>query len=311
MKFVLMKPDEDGSTGGGAAVLDRGDEYVPPGDDKAAPPPAVAKTDEDDAAAAAAKTDDKTAKPKMLPLDRHEAVLNAERQRREALEAELARYRQGAEVKELGAEITEAEAKIVAMEAEYNKLLSDGQIDKATAKMAEIRRTERALNQRQSEQQALALEARAVERARYDLTVERLEAQFPMLDPKHADFDRAKTAEVLDLKEGFVARGYTPSAALQKAVGYVFPAETVAQKKALTTEARVDPAGVAAARKAEAAARAAETIGKTPPSTANVGENSDKRGGGAITAQDVMKMSYDQFKGLNEETLAKLRGDAL
>jgi len=46
-----------------------------------------------------------------------------------------------------------------------------------------------------------AAEARAVKRVRYDTTVERLEAQFPALNLDHADFDKAKTAEVLELKE--------------------------------------------------------------------------------------------------------------
>jgi hypothetical protein len=87
-----------------------------------------------------------------------------------------------------------------------------------------------------------------------------------------------------------------------------------AQERAVNSEARVDKEDVAkkVAEERAAAARkkAADTAGKQPPSTAKIGQDSDKSGGG-INARDVMKMSQDDFSKLDEATLAKLRGDEL
>lgn len=320
--------------GATAEVLDRGDTFVPDGPDAVAP-----IIDAADAAAAAAleatiaaekaakeaakvddpktddpKTDDEAkakAKDSRIPAARHKEILDKERARREALETELAQYKQGGKVAELGVEITEAETKLVGLEATYAKQLTDGEAEKAAKTMTEIRRTERAINERAAEVRETAAEARAVERVRYDTTVERLEEQFPQLNVDHEDFDKVKTGEVLELKEAYQMKGYTPSQALQKAVKLIMPPATKAQEKAVEVEARVDPKEVEKARKAAAVAKTAEAVGKTPANTGKVGFNSDTAGGGAVTAADALKMPYNDFIKLDETTLAKMRGDLI
>ena len=42
-----------------------------------------------------------------------------------------------------------------------------------------------------------------------------------------------------------------------------------------------------------------------------MGQDSDKLGGGAVTAKDAMKMSDEDFAKLDEKTLARMRGDEL
>jgi hypothetical protein len=314
-------------------VLDRGDDFTPTDDteivdaklgkpsaaDEAAATALTAEKEAEaaakaatDAAAAEADGKDKT-KPKdtRLPLARHQEILDKERERRAAVETELAQYKQGGKIADVGAEITAAETSLVGLETAYAKHLVDGEHEKAAAVMTQIRRTERAIIEKSSAVREQAAEARAVERVRYDTTVERLETQFPQLNVEHEDFDKTKTGEVLELKEAFQSKGYTPSQALQKAVKLIMPPETKKQEAALETEARVDPKEVEKARKAAAADKTAAAIAATPANAAKAGKNSDAGGGGAVTAQDAMKMSYKDFSALDENTLARMRGDVI
>lgn len=310
---------------------DRGDDFTPTGPDAPAVDPAdqaaadaLAAQIEAEKAEKEAKAgekdekdekDEKGGKPKpkdtRIPLARHEEVLNKERERRAAVETELAQYKQGKQVADLGKEITAAETALQALETTYAKQLADGEIDKAAKTMTEIRRAERDINARTAEANLAAAEARAVERVRYDTTVERLEEQYPALNPDHDDFDKTKTGEVIELKEAYQLKGYPPSAALQKAVKLLMPPVTKAQERAVEVEPRVDAAAVEAARKAAAVAKTAEAVGKTPASLGKTGLDSDRAGGGLTSAKDVLKMPYNEFVKLDEATLARLRGDEI
>lgn len=341
-----MKPadDEFGGTGGG--TVDRGDNWTPTdtqdnaalkaAQEKAeADAAAAAKAEADaaaaakaeaDAAAAAAKgaegeggakagegEDDKR-KDTRLPLSRHKEILDAERARREAVERELAKYREGERIAATNEEITAVEEKLVKADADYAKLIADGEMEKAAAKMREIRAMEREVNEKKADMRIAAAEARAVEQVRYDALVDRMEEAYPQLNPQDDNFSKEKTAEVLEMKAAFQATGHTPSQALQRAIKYVMGATTKAQKTATEVTPRVDADEAA---KAKADARAAEqrkknldAAEKQPPDTKKVGQDSDKMGGN-ISAKDVLKMSQDDFAKLDDKTLAKMRGDEI
>lgn len=332
---------------GGAEVIDRGDDFTPtddenivadrldvktddpkPGDKSAADleaelaaaaetkksalKGAADKTELTDEEKAAAAADDKTKKPDTrIPAARHKEILDKERVRREAVEVELAKYKQGTQIAATNAEITEAETKLVALEVKHATLTQEGKVSEAAAVMTDIRRTERGIITKSAEMRETAAIARAVETSRYDLTCDRLEALFPELDATHADFDKAKTGEVLEMKEAWEAKGYTPSQALQKAVGYVMPPKTAKQEAALEVEARVDTKKIEADRKAAAVKATAEALEKTPSSSSKTGKEHDAAGGGAVTAKDAIKMGHDEFIKLDETALARMRGDAL
>ncbi len=255
--------------------------------------------------------DDGKKKDTRLPLARHQEILAKEREAREAVEAELAKYKQGTKIANVNAEIGEAETTLLDLEKQHSKLVQDGEADKAAALMSTIRKTERSIIEKSTEMRIEAAVARATEAARFDVTVERLEEQFPELNVRHEDFNKAKTGQVLELTEAYQLKGYTPSEALQKAVKWVMPPVTARQEKALETEARVDPKVVEAARKAAAAGKTAEAIEKTPANAAKVGENSDAAGGGTVTAKDIIKMPHADFIKLDENTLARARGDVI
>lgn len=248
-------------------------------------------------------------KDSRIPLARHKAMMDKGRAERDALAAQLAAYQKGTQIAQTNEAIDATETKLVAMEGEYNKLLADGEIEKASAKMTEIRRLERTVGEQKSAMAAQASEARAVERVRYDTVVERLEAAYPALNQDSDDFDQEKTTEVLSLKRAFEKDDMTPSAALQKAVKYVFGAEGGKQEKATEVTPNVAKEDVAKLRKQEAIKRNIDAANKTPANLAKAGTNNED--GGELTADKAMKMNQEEFAKLDEKTLARLRGDDL
>lgn len=255
-------------------------------------------------------------KDSRIPLARHEAVLAREREQRKALETRLQQYERGAQVANTNETITKMEDNILSLEKQYTKLITDGEIDKATDVMTQIRRTERLLSQQQNALEIQAAEARAAERVRYDVALDRLEQAYPVLNPDHDDYDADKLAEVVELKTAYEKNGRTPTDAMQRAVKLILGAEGSRQASATSVKPKVDVDEVAAAAAKEVAAerkqaavdKGLEAKGKQPPDLNGLGKDSDKAGA-SRTAADVMKMSQKDFAALSEDELAKLRGD--
>lgn len=321
-----LSPGVVENTGGGP--VDRGDDFTPTGPDAEEPSPddkaaadeaAKAKKEKPAVEPEADEGDedgdkDKPKAKKRIPLDRHEAILSKERDQRKALEAQLAQYQQGAKVADINVELTAAEEKIGKLESDYAKLLADGEVEKATKVMADIRRTEREISEAKADMKIAAATATAIETTRYRMSLERVEAAFPALNPDHEDFDAELLGDVADLKTTYERKGMTPTDALQKAVKKLLPTETVKQDDAVTVKPKVGAADAAAAvaaeRKKGAVAKTLEATSKQPASLAKAGMDSDKDGG-SVSAKDVLKMSFKDFSALDEQTLAKMRGDVL
>lgn len=189
---------------------------------------------------------------KRIPLERHEQLMAKQREANAALAARLAQYEKGAKVADLNADITAADTKITDLEKQYAKLVADGEIEKAAAVMADIRRTEREMSAAQNDMKLAAAVAEATERVRYSTALERIEAAYPQLNPDHEDYDSEIDTDVADLKATYERKGLTPTAALQKAVAKLVKPATGKQEAATTVTPKVDAAAVAAERKKEA-----------------------------------------------------------
>lgn len=315
--------------GDDGSVVDRGDDFTPTGDDA---PGATPKDDDkgDNALRNGADADDdkgddkddeeekkgkdeKAKKPdSRIPLSRHKEILERERAQRQELERRLAEAQKGSEAVKVSEEVTKLEDKVLGLEEAYNKAITDGETQKATQLMREIRQAEREIGEAKSEMRARVAEANAYERARYSITLERVEETYPELNPDHDDYDKAKVDDVAEWKMFYESRkAMTPAKALQEAVKKVMGAPTTrAEKTAVETKARVDEKDVAAERKKEAVKKATDAVGKTPAGLNKVGMDSDKAGGD-ISAKDVLKMSQEDFAKLPDEVLARMRGDML
>lgn len=309
--FRLCDPESD--TGG----TDRGDNLpednaVEVIEDVKDDPKVKELKEEIDAEAEEAKDEEpKSKKDSRIPLSRHKEILEKEREQRASLERQLAQYQNGQQVANVNEEITALENSVLKLEKEYANLLTDGEIDKATAVMQQIRKAERDMAESKSDMKIHAAEIRATERARYSTALERVEAAFPTLNPDHDDYDEAAMAEVADLKSAYEMKGLTPTAALQKAVKMIVEPRTTRQEVATSSNPRVNEKDVAAERKKDAVEKTVKAVAKTPPSLSRVGLDGDKLGGGANSAEAVMRMSQKEFAQLSEEALAKMRGDDL
>lgn len=337
---------------GGGAAVDRGDDFTPTGPDatgdgepaaskaaaekltaeleaeKAAKDAADAEAaaaaaaagndevdDDDENASAEAKAAKKAKKDTRVPLARHEALLKKERDERERVERELNALKVGQEVAKTNERLTEAENQLVKLETEYSKLLTDGEAAQAAAKMTEIRKLERSIIQSKAAMETQAAEARAVDRVRYDTTLERLEDAFPAINPDHADYDQAQAAEVIELRDAYIATGkFSRADALKKAAKVLLGAGNTRQERAVDTEVRVDKDAVAKAaaeeRRLAQIKKNADAAAKQPPNSDKVGQDHDKMGG-KLDHKKVMSMKYEEFAKLSDADLAELRGDTV
>lgn len=351
MARLYMAPaGDDGGAAGGGASVDRGDDFVPEPENEeeaaalaaqqAAAAAAAGKTEPTAEEAEAARValglgagkpevkepkegeteEEKEAKgakkDTRIPLNRHTEILNRERAAREAAEAEVAKLKQGQQVVTLNAEITKLEDKVAGLETRYAEALAEGKTKEAADLMKEIRTSERSIIQQRAAFDTQVATAQAVEQVRYDTTVERLETAYPQLKPGSEDFDAEVVKEVLDLQEAFELKGLPASAALQKAVGYVIKPETKKQEDATKVTPRVteDDAAAAlaakAARETEARKRNASAANAQPPAMGKVGANGDAAGG-VLDAKAVIKMPFEKFVQLDDETLSRMRGDTV
>jgi len=312
-KFFRLYAPEPGDTGS----VDRGDNLpednvVADVEDVKDDPKVKELKEEIDAEAEEAKDEEpKSKKDSRIPLSRHKEILEKEREQRASLERQLAQYQNGQQVANVNEEITALENNVLKLEKEYASLLTDGEIDKATAVMQQIRKAERDMAESKSDMKIHAAEIRATERARYNTALERVEAAFPTLNPDHDDYDEAAMAEVADLKSAYEMKGLTPTAALQKAVKMIVEPRTTRQEVATSSNPRVNEKDVAAERKKGAVEKTVKAVSKTPPSLSRVGLDGDKLGGGADSAEAVMRMSQKEFAQLSDEALARMRGDDL
>ena len=107
---------------------------------------------------------------------------------------------------------------------------------------------------------------------------------------------------IMEVLNAFQARGYTPAAALNKAMHYV-----IREDEPVAGE---DPDIIRSKRGQQARKRVAKAAKSSPPDLHDKGKDSDKSGSGD-GLPDVTKMSPEQFDKLSEAELRALRGDSL
>lgn len=263
--------------------------------------------DADEVANRAKKDEEQQPKKKgIIPLERHEAILDKIRDERDEAVRALANAQGGQKIVQTNGEITALEAEVDTLQDQYDTALIDGEKDIAKGLARQLRVKERALGDKKTEIAVSIARAEAIESTRFDIARERIEQAYPMLQPGHEDYDQKKMDEVLEMTSMYQQRGYTATDAMQKAVRKECGAASVVQQEAAQVKPRVNDDDLKDKRKENAVDKAIKT--QQPPSTTKVGLDSDKLGR-KHTAKDVMKMSDKEFDALSDEELAKLGGD--
>lgn len=319
-------PSEDASTGAddktATKTVDDGDKTV----DK------TAKTDDgkSDDKADGDKTDDKTGeddKPRdnkgkfakkngddgaAIPKARVDEMVRSERERAEAAENRMRELEKQIKKDVTTEDTKKIEALIVDLEKKHAKAILDGKSDEAADLASQIRLKERQIQIEMSKGMSSQAKEEAREEIRLDMTIERLQADYPMLNEDDESFDQDAVDMVLATQQQYIReKGLTPAVALARAAAKVM--SKLAPAKDLDDEDD-KKGGLGKAKEVDGRTKAQldkniETSKKQPADTKSAGVDSDKKG----IKEDVQasKLSYDEFAALPEATKARMRGDLL
>lgn len=245
-----------------------------------------------------------------IPKSRFDEAVGKEREAREAAERRAAaleqQMQQAQAQRQMSADVEAMETKVAEMEKQYNQLLLDGEADKASDVMRQIRHMERAIATAEVENRTSQRTAQILESERMELAIAQLEAAHPILNPESESFDESLVNFVLaEQRRLMQTEGLAPSKAIAKA------ATTIVERygpKAAPVEEQKGLSKAAEDRKAEAVKRNIEVSKAQPASMKETGMDTDKAG---LTSSlpDVSKMTKDEYDALPDSMKAKLRGD--
>jgi hypothetical protein len=189
-------------------------------------------------------------------------------------------------------------------EQEYQQLVLDGETQKAVELRNEIRDAEKAqfmfeVEQKmgqniQQNQELNELQAKAAE----------IEAKYPILSENDANFDLDLQNEVIGLRDAFIAQGYVPVDALEKATEY-----TLAAKKPELLAPSKAPAPAPVAEKAQEAKQKANVTKKLEAAESQPPQMTGQSDAKKQKTIDINTLSEKEFNALPAETLRRLRGD--
>lgn len=262
------------------------------------------ETPEEKAEREAAEAEAEKKRKARIPLSRHEEILNKAREREEALNTRIKELEGKSHTAIQRTELKQLTDKVEELTDKYEELIFEGKRDEAKAVRRELDKARDDLYETRTSAKTSAARAQAVDELKFDAALANVEASHPELNPESDKFDKDKEGEVVVLLEAFVARGFTRAAALTKAVKYVMgdPSTKGGSETADTLRKQ---------RAEEARRKVADATGRQPPSTAGVGKDNDKGGTGGKDSIDVMKLTQADFAKLDEQALARLRGDVV
>ena len=131
---------------------------------------------------------------------------------------------------------------------------------------------------------------------------------YPELNENSPKLDQALLDEVIDMRDGFMSRGYTAVDALEKSVNYVVKFNNLGAEEtpsSMGSTPNAQPQDEVAKKRAEVA-RKLDVANAQPPEL--TGESSASRGEKSINYETL---TDEEFAALPESTLARLRGDIL
>ena len=263
-----------------------------------------AEREEEERKAAEAADKDKRLR---IPKHRFDEAVKKEREKAAVLQKQLDELRGGKEAARAKDETDKAlkalRDEIEKNQDKYEDLILDGKKDEARVARMKVDELRDQLLEHQTSVNAQQARDAAVADMSFNAKLTHYESVYPELNSDHEDYDVAKEKEVLDLLTTFIRAGQNRADALTKAVKYVMgpPSESKGR----------DGTGAPSDKRAEEARRkAADAAKKQPPNTNAAGKNSDAAGK-TTDKVDVMRLTQTQFAKLDEDALAKARGDVV
>lgn len=256
-------------------------------------------------------TDEEEQRGHMIPKTRFDQALNKERERAAVAERELQQYRAREQQMRQAANFEESQAKIKEMLKQHSSLLADGDLDKASEVMENVLQLRDDMqNARMAAQADNARNSAKIE-VQYDALVQRLEAEYPEINPDTDDFDAAAVRRVQMMVTGIMQNeGKNPAQALQEATDILLKPLKVAKNESLRDKPSQTAVETGMRRTQQQINKNIKASSAQPPATLEVGADHDKTGG-VLDADMLATMSFEDFMKVPDEELAKMRGDFL
>lgn len=260
--------------------------------------------DDKDANKQGTDDDDKGDKgPRMIPKFRYDT---ASRRAKEAEERATQLEKALEEAKKTGAPAPAAAADskdgqsvddyMAAKDAEYAKLLSEGEYQKAASVMAEIRRVERTAITTYFREQAEDVKDATTQAAALDRFISQVETDIPQLNPDDKEFDEDLSKTVMEVYDGLLAKGDRS------------PVDSMARALEIVVKQEAAASGEGEDRKAAGLRRNADAARRQAPDMNDHGQDSDKKGQKG-EKKDVRELTEEEYDALPESKRRQLRGD--
>ena len=245
-------------------------------------------------------------KVNMIPQTRFNQAVGKERSRAEMAEAELQQYRQREAQQQVAENFEEAQAQVKEMLKQHSSLLADGDLDKASEVMGDVLQLRDDMQNARMDRQADNARNSAKVEVAYDTTVEKLEIEYPEINPDSDAFDQSTVRQVQMMVTGIMqSEGKNPADALIEATNILLKPK---KEEGLRDKPSQEAVESGMRRTQQQIDKNIKTAAAQPPATGEVGADHDKTGG-ALDSDAVAAMSWEEFVKVPDDELAKMRGD--
>jgi len=229
-----------------------------------------------------------------IPKDRFDEAVRKERERADALQAEIDNLRRPQTKQDAMPSMADIQAHLDTLQDQYEELLIDGMREDAREVRKQMTQIQNYVQDQKLQQAAVQAREGTLGTIKYETALAQLESRYPEINPDGDGFDEAVAAEVAELTKAFMAAGQSNVQAIQRAARYVLGEKT-------TTAVDTPAARTTAAR-----ARNASAAQRQPANTALTGRTASDR-----STIDVTRLNQKSFSKLDEQAKSKLRGDEL
>lgn len=198
---------------------------------------------------------------------------------------------------QLDAKVPPSEYPFDEKETAYMDAVLEGDHQKALAIRKEIRAAELDLTRTVAATQAAQAKEATKAELEFNQVVQQMESEFPVFDQGSADYNQELVDEALELHAGFMSRGYSPAAAMRKAVTYV------AKMNGLDAASQTPAPAPVPKRTPTTVKSKLDLAASQPPVQSGVS--------GGEVEPDYKNLSDDEWDALPKATIARLRGDVM
>lgn len=198
----------------------------------------------------------------------------------------------------LNATVPPSEYDFESKEREYMDAVLEGDHQKALGIRRDIRAAEMELARTVAAAQATQAKEATKAELEFEQTVASIEADYPAFSQTSEAYNQELVDEALELHAGFVSRGYSPAAAMRKAVTYVAKVNGLIAKSDAPA-----PAPAAPKRGPSTVKSKLDIAASQPPVQSGVS--------GGEVEPDYVNLSDSEWDALPKATIARLRGDAM